>query len=52
MLLNEENPRTVFKDWVQNEGLIPGIERREVKVALQRAKKGKAMGPDAIPVEV
>ena len=41
MLLNEENPRTVFEDGVQNEGVTPGIERREVKVALQRAKKGR-----------
>ena len=47
MLLNE-----VFEDGVQNEGLTPGIEMREVKVALKRAKKGKAMGPDGIPVEV
>ena len=52
MLLNEENTRTVFEDGVQNECLTFGIERREVKVALQRAKKGKAMGPDGIPVEV
>ena len=35
MLLNEENPSTVFEDGVQNAGLTPGIERREVKVALQ-----------------
>ena len=34
MLLNEENPRKVFEDGVQNEGLTPGIGRREVKVAL------------------
>ena len=47
MLLNE-----VFEDGVQNEGLTPGIEMREVKVALKRAKKGKAMGLDGIPVEV
>ena len=37
---------------MQNEGLIPGIERREVKVALQKAKKGNAMGLGGIPVEV
>ena len=52
MLLDEDNPRTVFEDGVQNEGGTLRIERREVRVALKRAKKGKAMGPDGIPVEV
>ena len=47
MLLDEENPRTVFVDGAQNEGITPVIERREVKVALK-----VAMGPDGIPVEV
>ena len=37
---------------MQNEGITLGIKRREVKVALRRAKKGKAMGLDGISVEV
>ena len=51
-LLNEENPRTVFGDGVRNEGLTPAINRKEVEVALKGMKRGKAMGPDGIPVEV
>ena len=51
-LLNEENPRSIFDDGVPNEGLIQGINRDEVKVAMSRIKKGKATGIDGIPVEV
>ena len=51
-LLNEENPRTVFGDGVPNEGLTPAINRKEVEVALNGMKHGKAMGPDGIPVDV
>ena len=52
MLLNEENPRTVYRDGVPNEGVTPAINREEVEVALKGMKHGKAMGPDGIPVEV
>ena len=46
ILLNEENPRTVFGDGVPNEGLTPAVNRKEVEVALKGMKLGKAMGPD------
>ena len=51
-LLNEENPRTAFGGGVPNEGLTPAINRDKVVVAVKGMKNGKAMGPDAIPVEV
>ena len=35
-----------------NEGLIQGISRNEVKVAIPRRKNGKSTGMDGIPVEV
>ncbi len=41
-LLNEENPRSIFDDGVPNKGLIQGISRNEVKVAISRMKNGKA----------
>ena len=51
-LLNEENPRSVRGDGVPVERQVPRISRREVRRALGRMKKGKAVGPDGIPVEV
>ena len=51
-LLNEENPRSVRGDGVPNERQVPKICRREVRRALGKMKKGKAVGPDGIPVEV
>ncbi len=51
-LLNEENPRVVFGDGVPNQAVTSSISREEVKKALKKMKKGKATGPDGIPVEV
>ena len=52
-LMNEENnrePRTEEAEVVKEE--VNGISREEVKNALRRMKKGKAVGPDELPVEV
>ena len=51
-LLNEENPRNIREDGIANERGAPRISRREVRRALSKMKKGKAVGPDGIPVEV
>ena len=51
-LLNEENPRMMFEDGVQNLGVTQSISRREVKKQLKKMKNGRAIGPDGIPVEV
>ena len=51
-LLNEENPRAVYRDGEPNENLTPAISREEVVKALRKMKKGKATGPDNIPAEV
>ena len=50
-MLSDENPMTVFDDIVPNEECTTNT-REEEKVALKRKKNGKAMGPDALPVEV
>ena len=52
MLLNEENPRSIFEDEVPTEDLPQEISRNEVKVAISRRKNGKATGMDGIPLEV
>ena len=52
-LMNEENnrePRTEEPEVVNEE--VNCISREEVKNALRRMKKGKAAGPDELPVEV
>ena len=52
-LMNEENnrePRTKEAEVVNEE--IICVSREEVKNALRRMKKGKADGPDKLPVEV
>ena len=52
-LMNEKNnrdPRTEEAEVVNEE--INGVSREEVKNALRRMKKGKAVGPDELPVEV
>ena len=52
-LMNEENnrdPRTEEAEVVNEE--VNCISREEVKNALRRMKKGKAVGPDELPVEV
>ena len=52
-LMNEENnrdPRTEEAEVVNEE--INCISREEVKNALRRMKKGKAVGPGELPVEV
>ena len=52
-LLNKENdrdPRTEEAEVVNEE--VNCISREEVKNVLRRMKKGKAVGPDELPVEV
>ena len=52
-LMNEENnrePRTGEAEVVNEE--VNCVSREEVKNALRRMKKGKAVGPDELPVEV
>ena len=52
-LINEENdrdPRTEEAKGVNEE--VNCVSREEVKNALRRMKKGKAAGPDELPVEV
>ena len=52
-LMNEENnrePRTGEAEVVNKE--VNCVSREEVKNALRRMKKGKAVGPDELPVEV
>ena len=49
-LLNEENPRSVRGDGVPVERQVPRISRREVRRALGKMKKGKAVRPDGIPL--
>ena len=52
-LMNEENnrdPRTEEAEVVNEE--VNCVSREEVKNALRRMKKGKAVGPDKLPVEV
>ena len=52
-LMNEENnrdPRTEETKVVNEE--VNCVSREEVKNALRRMKKGKAVGPDELPVEV
>ena len=52
-LMNEENnrdPRTEEAEAVNEE--VNCVSREEVKNALRRMKKGNAVGPDELPVEV
>ena len=52
-LMNEENnrePRTEEAEVVNKE--VNCVSREEVKNALRRMKKGKAVGPDELPVKV
>ena len=52
-LINEENnrePRTEELQVVNEE--VNCVSREEVKKALRKMKKGKAVGPDELPVEV
>ena len=52
-LMNKENnrdPRAEEAEVVSKE--VNCVSREEVKNALRRMKKGKAVGPDELPVEV
>ena len=52
-LMNEENnrdPRTEEPEVVNKE--VNCVSREEIKNTLRRMKKGKAVGPDELPVEV
>ena len=51
-LLNEENPRIIIGDGNPHERIVQDISREDVKRALDKMKKGKAVGPDGTPVEV
>ncbi|XP_064083057.1 craniofacial development protein 2-like [Macrobrachium nipponense] len=51
-LLNEESPRTIIRDGNPHERIVQDISREEVKKALDKMKKGKAVGPDGIPAEI
>ncbi|XP_064099435.1 uncharacterized protein LOC135210473 [Macrobrachium nipponense] len=51
-LLNEENPRTIIRDGNPHERIVQDVSREEAKKALDKMKKGKAVGPDGIPTEV
>ena len=51
--MNEENsrePRTEEAEVVKEE--VNCVRREEVKNAIRRIKKGKAVGPDELPIEV
>ena len=47
---NEREPRTEEAEVVNEE--VNSVSREEVKNALRRIKKGKAVGPDELPIEV
>ena len=52
-LMNEENnrdPRTEEAEVIKKE--VNYVSKEEIKYALRRMKKGKAVGPDEVPVEV
>ena len=54
-LMNEEinrEPRTEEAEVVNKEVNYNYVSREEIKNALRRMKKGKAVGPDELPVEV
>ena len=47
---NDRKPRTEEVEVVNEE--VNCVNRKEVKSVLTRMKKGKAVGPDELPVEV
>ena len=47
---NNRDPRTEEAEVVNKE--VNCVNREEVKNALRRMKKGKAVGPDELPIEV
>ena len=47
---NNRNPRTEEAEVVNEE--VNCVSRKEVKNVLRRMKKGKAVGPDELPVKV
>ena len=47
---NDRNPRTEEAEVVSKE--VNCVSREEVKNAIRRMKKGKAVGPDELPIEV
>lgn len=51
VLLNEEHPRKGNEGEISNDVETVGIEREEISEALGRMKRGKAVGPDNLPVE-
>ena len=52
MLLNTQNRRKVLDRVDKIEGPIETVSEEEVKQQLQKMKKGKATGPDELPIEV
>ena len=52
ILMNEENPRECRECDRRNTMMEEEVSREEVKRALMKMKRGKAVGPDGIPAEV
>ena len=51
--MSKENRREERTDaTARNERLVPEVTREEVRRALGKMKKGKAVGPDGLPAEV
>ena len=50
-LMNVENERVEREIGPGTERQVPEIEREEVVAAMKKMKKGKAVGPDDIPIE-
>ena len=50
-LLNEENERYTRGNGISNQGVVRDISRYEVVASLGKVKKGKAPGPDKLPIE-
>ena len=51
-LMNEENPKERRECGRRNTTMEEEVSREEVKRALMKMKRGKAVGPDGIPAEV
>ena len=50
-LLNKENPRVELEEVSKNQGVVDEVKLQEVEEVMEQIRKGKATGPDGIPVE-
>ena len=50
-LLNQENPREEERRTEKRERDVEDISEEKVRTGLRKMKKGKARGPDDLPVE-